>query len=104
MQEKINEIDAKINRIGKELIDCSADKDKEINDLRFALREVDSKINMMLIKQVETNEMLKAWQTAQGFVKVIEVIAKFMKAVSPIVIFIGMAYYFIKTGGHLPKD
>ena len=48
-------------------------------------------------------ELLQAWESAKGFVKVIEVISKLVKLLAPIVLVIIAGYYLLTTG-HLPKQ
>lgn len=97
-------MEEKLNQLRDELIECSREKDKEIDDLKFTLREVDAKLSILLTRQTEITTLLQAWQSAQGFVKVIEFMAKVVKAVAPFAVFFGMIYYIVKTGHLPPKE
>lgn len=87
--------DEKLQQFYDEFDVCRKQTQEDRERIFSALRE-----NTQTVKAQAkaTEDLVAAWDAAQGFVKIMAAIASMAKALIPIGLFFGGLWYFIKTG------
>lgn len=87
--------DEKLQEFYEEFVDCREQTQKDREGLLAALQQNTAAIKA---QSQATEELVTAWNAAQGFVKVMAALASVAKALIPVGLLLGAFWYFIKTG------
>jgi hypothetical protein len=74
-----------------ELACCSTEKDEKIRTVEADIQKISNQLD-------DIQGLLEAWNTAKGFVRVIEFIAKIVRILAPWTAFLIAIWLFLKSG------
>jgi len=71
-------------------------------EVRADTAAIDQRLRVIENNTAQILEVMNAWNNARGFVKTVQAISRTVKVLTPIIIFVSLAWYAITHGGSLP--
>lgn len=87
--------DGKLQEFYEDFVECKEQTQRDRECLLAALEQNTAAIKA---QSQATQDLITAWNAAQGFVKVMAAIASVAKALIPIGLVLAALWYFLKTG------